>query len=210
MANGQPDQALSWAGRGAVRVEGELVVLREKRLEDAEDDYSWRADPELATYDAVLPLRVSISDYLIVFKEELRYPSPRQRTLAVEDRQSGRHIGNVMYYDVDERRGQAELGIMIGVRDYWSKGYGTDAIKTMLRYIFQNSSLKRVYLHTLKWNVRAQKSFLKAGFTAIGEVQRNGQDFVHMEIFREQFLAEGAPKPASPDTAHTTQELGGF
>jgi len=95
------------------------------------------------------------------------------------------HIGNCMYYDLDERRGQTELGIMIGDRDYWNGGYGTDAVVTLVEHIFKTiSSINKIYLHTLDWNDRARKSFAKAGFVEVREVKRDGQNFVLMEMVR--------------------------
>ena len=166
---------------------GELVGLRPKRPEDAIDDYTWRTDPELATFDAVQPLRMSFPDFQTLFQEELRYPTPRQRTYGIEDLATGRHIGNCMFYDIDEFRHQAELGIMIGDKDFWGQGYGTDAVVTLIEFIFRTTGLNRVYLHTLDWNVRAQKSFAKAGFVAVNTVTRRGFTFVTMEILREAF-----------------------
>ena len=82
----------------------------------------------------------------------------------------GRHIGNVMFYNIDVLKGEAEVGITIGDRRYWSHGYGTDALKTLDRYIFTNTKLTRLYLKTLDWNLRAQHCFQKAGFDAVQHV----------------------------------------
>jgi RimJ/RimL family protein N-acetyltransferase len=159
-------------------VEGEVtrgrrVVLREKRPSDAENDYAWRSDPELARFDAARP-----------YEDELAYPSPFRHTLAIEDH-SGRHIGNVMYYNIDHGRSEAELGITIGVREYWGKGYGSDAVRTILQYVFTKMALNRVYLKTLDWNKRARRCFEKAGFVAFGTSRRGGHDFILMEVRRE-------------------------
>ena len=43
-------------------IRGEKVVLREKRIQDAEDDYAWRTDEELARLDATRPLKMSFED----------------------------------------------------------------------------------------------------------------------------------------------------
>ena len=69
----------------------------------------------------------------------------------------GKHIGNCAYYGVNETKGEAELGIMIGDRDCWDKGYGADAVGTLLDYIFRRTNLKRIHLKTLDSNIRAQK-----------------------------------------------------
>ena len=167
-----------------VVAEGTLIRLRRKRMEDAEDDYTWRRDPELARFDAAAPLRASFDDFLTTFQDELRLPSPFRRVLAVEDL-GGRHIGNVMYYNIDERRGEAELGITIGDKRYWNQGYGTDIIRTFLVYLFTQQNMRRIYLNTLDWNVRAQRAFMKAGFRQSGYNRRGPHAFVTMEALRE-------------------------
>jgi len=159
---------------------GELVVLREKRLGDAHNDFRWRTDAELARYDAARPFAATYQDYLALFRDELMYPSPYRRSLAVEDA-AGRHIGNVMYYNIDTIRREAEIGITIGEREYWGKGYGTDAVKTLVRHIFRVTGFRRIYLKTLDWNVRAQRAFEKAGFRTCGRSRRGGNSFVVME-----------------------------
>lgn len=163
-------------------------MLREKRLEDVEADFAWRVDPELASLDATTPLRLSLKEYTRYFRDELEYPSPWSVRLAV-DTLDGEHIGNVMYYDVDERKRQAELGIMIGVREYWDHGYGTDAVDTVLRHIFTDTGIERVYLHTLEWNKRAKTAFMKTGFTPVRTVSRDGYNFTLMEMVRSEWLA---------------------
>ncbi len=176
----------SSSGRlAAVRLERGGVTLRNKRVEDAPDDFAWRSDPELVTFDAVPPLRMSWEDYQRVYAGEVRNPPVRQLSLGIED-ETGVHIGNVMYYNLDEFAGQVELGIMIGRRDYWGRGYGAEAVRLMVEHIFGSTGVHRVYLHTLTWNVRAQKSFGKAGFVPVGEVLRNGHNFVIMELWRDQ------------------------
>ena len=167
-------------------VRGDKVVLRNKALSDAEDDYAWRSDEELAKLDASRPMRMKYKDFVRYSRDEINRPNPRSRRFAI-DTHGGKHIGNCMVYDIDLRRGQAELGIMIGDRDYWSKGYGTDTVNTLLRHIFTTTTIDRVYLHTLTWNQRARNSFAKSGFREMGPVRRNGHDFIYMEVWRTQW-----------------------
>ena len=176
-----------------VLVKGEKTVLREKRIEDAVDDYTWRTDEELARLDATRPLKMSYADFLKFSREELTYPSPRSKRLAI-DTLDGEHIGNCMYYNIDLRQGAAELGIMIGNRDYWSKGYGTDCVDSMLFHMFTTMPLTRVYLHTLDWNHRALRSFAKSGFIEQEAVRRAGLDFIRMEISRADWERREQPE----------------
>ena len=95
-----------------------------------------------------------------------------------------------MYYDIDLRRGESELGIMIGDRSYWSKGYGSDAIRAVRNHLFSQTTLKRLYLHTLEWNERARKSFTNAGLREVKLVSRGGLKFVLMETLRSEWEIE--------------------
>ena len=190
--------------RTNIRLIGELTVIRSKVMDDAETDYSWRIDPELASLDASRPVTLTFTEYLRYHRDDVRYPSPWSVRMAI-DTLDGKHIGNCMYYDIDTEKSQCELGIMIGDRNYWSKGYGTDVVKTAITHIFQTTELNRVYLHTLINNYRAQKSFTKAGFSPIREKQRDGHEFVLMEIRRTEWEAAQANSEISVSSHIPTQ-----
>ncbi len=167
---------------------GSKIKLRDKRLDDALDDYAWQTDPELTGLDAAPRLTTTFSQYLADYASELRYPSPTRHRFAVETL-DGKHIGNCTYYDINETKSEAELGIMIGNRDYWDKGYGADTVTTLVNYIFRQTNLNRIYLKTLDSNTRAQKCFTKCGFIPNGHLVKDGFSFVLMEIYREQWEA---------------------
>ena len=172
-----------------VDVVGEVIRIREKRIDDIPDEYSWRVDDELSRLDATRPLTMSYDDFFRYTKEEMQFPSYRSKRLAI-DTLDGVHIGNVMYYDLNVRNREAELGIMIGDKGYWGKGYGTDIVKTLLTHLFLDIALDRVYLHTLAWNYRAQASFEKAGFKKVRYVRRGGQEFLLMEVVGTEWRNE--------------------
>jgi RimJ/RimL family protein N-acetyltransferase len=171
--------------KGGVIV-GSKVRLRKKKLSDVRRDYTWQSDPELARLDAAPVLTVPFSVYLLDYSSGIHRPKPNRYPLAVETLE-GRHIGNCTCYDIDEKKGEAQLGIMIGDRAYWDRGYGTDTVNTLVNHIFLTTGLRRLYLKTLDWNLRAQKCFQKCGFTPCGHLIRNGNNFVLMELKREQW-----------------------
>ncbi len=162
------------------------IKFRDKRLTDAQQDYIWQTDPELAQLDAAPLLDITFPEYMVDYTDELRYPSSSRRRFAIETL-DGKHIGNCIYYGIDKAKGEAELGIMIGNRDYWNKGYGTDAVTTLVSYIFRRTSLKRIYLKTLDSNFRAQECFKKCGFIPHGHLAKDGFYFVLMEIKRKKW-----------------------
>lgn len=169
-----------------VMITGSKVVIREKKLSDARDDYNWETDPQLADLDAVHALTIPFHRYLADYSDELRHRPRTSRYFAV-DTLDGKHIGNCSYYHIDETKDEAELGIMIGDRNYWNKGYGEDTVTTLVDHIFRATNLKRVYLKTLESNSRAQKCFEKCGFVWCGRLLNDGFNFVLMETSRRRW-----------------------
>jgi RimJ/RimL family protein N-acetyltransferase len=154
-------------------------------MSDAKDDFAWQTDPELAKLDAAIALDINYQQYLSEYTFELCYPSSNRHEFAIETF-AEEHIGNCVYYGVNYAEGKAEIGIMIGNREYWNKGYGEEAVNALLDRIFASTPLEKIYLTTLIWNVRAQACFKKCGFTECGKVQRDDSMFILMSINRKE------------------------
>ena len=95
---------------------------------------------------------------------------------------------------VDLIHSEAWVGIGIGEREFWSKGYGTDMMKLCLQYAFTELNVHRVSLGLHEYNPRALRSYEKAGFCLEGrtrkDTQREGRytDGLWMGILREEWL----------------------
>ncbi len=104
-------------------------------------------------------------------------------------------IGGVSLFVHSWTHGEAWLGIKVGDRNYWGKGYGTDAVRLAVQYGFLELNLPRVSLGLHAYNERALKSYLKAGFTLEGRMRGEGlrdgvrYDSLWMGILREEWLA---------------------
>jgi len=170
-------------------IAGSKTRLREKKFSDVRNDYRWQADPELAKLDAAQVLVTSFSLYLLDYASALRRSLSNRYPLAIETL-DGKHIGNCTCYDIDEKKSEAQFGILIGHRDYWDKGYGADAVNTLVDHVFRTTRINRLYLKTLDWNLRAQKCFAKCGFIPFGHLRRNGNNFTLMELKREQWVRQ--------------------
>lgn len=162
--------------------------LRPKRLEDAAQDYAWARDPELCELEATFPVSIPYSDYLRIYRLELLHEPKGSQRFAIETI-PGEHIGNCMCYQMDEDKREAEVGILIGNRAYWDRGYGTEVMELLLGYVFAHTPVERVYLHTLTWNLRAQRCFAKCGFNPSADESRWGHRFVVMDIDRGRWQA---------------------
>jgi len=105
----------------------------------------------------------------------------------------GRPIGNIGLRDIDYCPRKASLGIAIGEPEVWDKGYGTDAIRTLLRFAFDELNLHSVHLTVQEQNERAIKCYEKCGFKVEGSQreQRYYQgayvDWVRMSILRDEW-----------------------
>jgi len=163
---------------------GKKVKLRAKCFEDTLDDYRWRRDEELCRLDAAPTVSISLEDYQKLVVEQPIYSTGScQFAIVTVD---GKHIGNCSCFNIDSLNRQAEIGIMVGEKEYWDQGYGTEALLIMLNYIFRYTDLNRIHLKTLDWNVRAQKCFQKCGFHTCGRLARGEYDFILMEIYRPE------------------------
>lgn len=103
-------------------------------------------------------------------------------------------IGLVGIDNISWRSRQGDLFIIIGEKDYWDQGYGTEAMILFLGYCFRFQNLRRVALEVIEYNERAVRSYEKVGFQKEGYVRRSvfkdGQywgEFM-MAIFRDDYF----------------------
>jgi len=107
----------------------------------------------------------------------------------------GRPVGHVELLQVDPHHKRAELAIAIGEKECWSRGYGTDAIRAVLRYGFGELGLRRIDLHTDADNARGIRCYEKCGFVREGVMRqrrlRHGKplDMVVMGVLRHEWEA---------------------
>ena len=93
---------------------------------------------------------------------------PREAHFAVYQLAGRRPIGNAGLRDVDHRRRTAEFGILIGERDFWGKGCGTEATRLVLDYAFTALGLNSVGLDVAEYNSAGKRGYEKAGFREVG------------------------------------------
>lgn len=155
--------------------------------------YDCFRDPEIAEWNGSRPLKMP----LWLFKRVVLGEVGRGDRIGfgILDEQ-GEWLGTVELYELSH--GEATLGILIGVKDRWGQGYGTDAVRAVLEYAFCSLRLQKVKLRTYRHNLRAQRAFQKAGFRYVeapptpalrfnfGLTPRT--EFVPMEISREDWV----------------------
>jgi RimJ/RimL family protein N-acetyltransferase len=96
------------------------------------------------------------------------YKDDRNTNLGIVLKDSNELIGSTGLHDISIVHRNAEIGILIGNKNCWSKGYGTEALKLMLGYGFDQLNLHRIYLRVFCYNPRAIRVYEKVGFKTEG------------------------------------------
>jgi diamine N-acetyltransferase len=181
---------------------GERIRFRHMERTDLPRFVDYLNDPEvnwgLAVY---LPLSMAAEEQW--FENMLKRPAAEQ-PLAIEVRETNQTngadswmlIGNCALLDIDWRNRSAELGILIGDKDYWGRGFGTEAMQLLVKHAFETLNLHRVWLRVYETNPRAIRDYEKAGFVLEGRQRqaeiKNGKyiDVLVMSLLRDECLPE--------------------
>ena len=119
--------------------------------------------------------------------------------------ETDRLIGSVGLNQIDFQHRSASLGMMIGEKSEWGKGYGTEATRLVVRYAFGELHLNRVQLHAYEYNLRGIRVYEKVGFRREGVLRQehvyDGRfwDTVVMAILREEWEKRPALPASEPN-----------
>ena len=171
------------------KLEGKRIYLSPMNVEDVEIFTEWMNDFYITDY-------IGRSYQTITLQEEKAYlekDENNKNIFAIIDTSSNEIIGTIGLNKVDSINRTATLGIFIGDRNYWSKGYGTEAIQLILDFGFNYLNLNNIDLAVMEFNERAIKCYKKCGFKEIGRRRKckflNGKyyDSILMDILVEEF-----------------------
>ena len=171
-------------------LEGLRIVLRPAKPRDLLKMMEWDQDDEVTRYiGKKFDSFKTCEDW---FMEALS--DPLHRVLSI-DTKDGRFIGSVELDHISRKNGTAELAIVIGEREYWDRGFGTETITLTLFFAFTRVHLSRVYLRVYASNQRAIRCYEKCGFHKEGImrpsarlVRREGP-VILMSIEADHFLS---------------------
>jgi diamine N-acetyltransferase len=168
---------------------GQKIRLRAIERNDIPAFVRWFNDPEVRQYlEMYLPMSQAQEENW--FETQLDDDSGRIFGIETLD---GALLGNIGLHRINWKDRFAELGIVIGERPFWSQGYGTDAIRTLLRFAFRQMNLHRVFLRVFEYNQRAMRCYEKCGFKLEGRLRQahfhagRYHDVVIMGILQEEF-----------------------
>jgi len=177
---------------------GERVRLRANEREDLEKFYAWVNDPEVTQGLALnMPMSMAEEEKWLNAQRD-----PYEKPLSIEVRRGKgwKLIGNCGVFGFEVANRTAELGIMIGDKSEWNKGYGAEVMDLLLRHCFGTLNLNRAFLRVYAANVRAVRSYEKAGFILEGRlreaVYKNGKydDVLIMSVLRSEWVTKKKEK----------------
>lgn len=172
---------------------GEKTRLRRVEREDIPTFVRWFNDPEVREFLAT-NRPISTAEEEKWFERQLEDTGSELFAIETAD---GCHIGSIGLHNINWRDRHAELGIVIGEKEYWGRGYGSDAVRTMLRFAFESLNLHRVSLRVFEDNARGLRAYEKCGFQHEGRMReavfRKGRyyDELRMGILRREFVESG-------------------
>ena len=174
--------------------QGELVRLRAYRKDDLPKIQMFLNDFEVRT------LTQSTTPYPYTLEDEEKWYESNTAlkdtyTFAIETL-DGVFLGGCGINSIDWKSSKVELGILIGNKEYWGKGYGTDAVKLLIKFIFEEMNINKIYLNVFSHNKRAIKSYKKCGFIVEGTLREEGfhngkyYDDIYMGILKSEYFSK--------------------
>ncbi|MCI0577819.1 MAG: GNAT family N-acetyltransferase [Chloroflexi bacterium] len=176
-------------------IAGRQVYLRPLEQEDINERYlGWLNDPEVNRY-----LETGVFPYTQAELEQFYQQvtgSRDQVILAIVDKESDRHIGNVKLGPIHWVHRRATFGILVGEKQFWHKGVGTEATRLMVAYGFFRLNLRRIDLGVYAEHEAAVRAYEKVGFRVEGRFREamfhegRYKDHLWMGLLRSEYVAQ--------------------
>ncbi len=149
-----------------MHIPGKIVSLRPMRPEEVGLIHTWVNNPDILPFwdGRTKSLEEVRSDYTPNYFMDKDPNSGRCFAIEKEDTT----IGMICYNRIDRDNRSVEFDMLIGDKQYWSKGLGSDALQAFVRYLFSSFPLNRIWLGTHSYNQRALRAYEKVGFKREG------------------------------------------
>ena len=181
-------------------IRGELVYLRPAERADIDLFVRWLSDAEVTRHLAIrAPFSTAMEEKW--FDEMLTRQGKEAYHFVICLLADDRPIGTAGFHHVNYEDGHASFGISIGEKAEWSKGYGTDALRAICDFGFGQLRLERIELDVYEPNMRARRSYAKAGFVTEGTMRHahfsdgRHHDVLRMSLLRGEWEAQPHHRP---------------
>jgi len=170
---------------------GRRITLRAWELGDVATFARWFNDPEVTINLGNAYPSLSLAEEEKYVRENLSRPNAYAITL----NEGGKMIGNCDLHAIDAHNRCAELGIVIGEKEYWNQGYGREAVGMLLQVGFAGLGLNRISLLVMDLNQRGYRCYRAAGFKEEGRLRQRAyirgsfHDEIIMSLLAEEYWA---------------------
>lgn len=178
--------------KNRIFIEGKSVNLRILAKEDVSKNYiHWFDDSEVCKFNSHHRFPYS-EENLIKYIENL-YNSNNNLVLAIIEKNTNIHIGNISLQNINFINRSAEFAIIIGEKDYWGKGIAKECGKLILEHGFNSLNLNRIYCGTSSNNIGMQQLAVFLGFSEEGRRRKaefkNGEyaDVVEYGLLKDEW-----------------------
>lgn len=146
-------------------IRGEMVNLRAVERSDASSLYRWLNDPEVMRYWGLADATVSLAEIQRRIEEWLAREAELGRPAAfVMESLEGEPLGFLLTSRESQQHRSLEISLLIGERERWGQGLGTDALEAFLDTCFAQWGIHRVWLRSEAYNERAHRLYRRCGF----------------------------------------------
>ncbi len=177
-----------------IGLRGEKVrLLPVDRAQHFDNSVRWLNDPEVTRY-------LTLTAGVTIGMEEEWFQKVQKRDTdfvwAIHDDRN-RHIGLTGLHAIDWRNRRATSGIVIGEKDAWGHGHGTDAMRVRTKFAFETLNLHRIESEAYAANTASQKALQKVGYTCEGVFRKRvwsegrWHDAIRYAILDEDYFAAG-------------------
>lgn len=154
----------------ALELRGERLALRPLGSTQVTQAYvDWMNDPEVTRFLEVRFRKQSLAD-VREFVAGLQGDT-RNQFFGMFLREGGRHIGNLKLGVIDPNHDTADLGLLIGAKDCWNKGFASEAIAIATAYAFRDLGIHKIVAGFYGANAGSMKAFAKCGYVEEGRLK---------------------------------------
>jgi RimJ/RimL family protein N-acetyltransferase len=177
-------------------ITGKRVRLRAITREDLPVFVGWLNDPDVSRNISIYYVQ-SLEQEEKWFQDSLTHPVEEQAlAIEIQDQDNWKLAGDVGFLNFDQHERSAELGIFIGDKTAWDKGFGTETMQLMVDYGFATLNLNRIYLRVYETNPRGMRCYEKVGFQLEGRMRQahylDGKyiDVLLMSILKSEWIEQ--------------------
>ncbi len=175
----------------------ERIRLRRDERTDIPRFVEWLNDPEVTRFLGLMHLPFSTVNEEQWFENMLKNrPEEQPFAIEIKDGDGWRLVGNCGFFDIHWAARSAEVGLFIGDKSCWNKGYGTEVMRLLLSVGFGTLNLNRIFLHVDEGNKGGIRAYEKAGFVHEGRLRQGTfqggeyQDVLLMSVLRSEWSSK--------------------